>query len=244
MEISETLKEKIKKNISEQKIVGLVQYSDEEFQELLSYTSEKSHFYAAGNGSYLYGEDDIHFITLVEIAKRWKILSNENDDEKGFWSFVFNTVEISVANEPKVYKAYTELILAVANGRDLPIADVHKKYYATIMMHSFAPFKSLSAFFDLIYNIYKRDLDFDYTDVDKDICNRIADIFCQVAQKLGGKNVDLSLGSSSYGIKVGLRCMALGADTREYFITLVEKVLHAINSLYHGENISTDDYIL
>lgn len=132
MELSEALNEKVHRAIDEQKFVGIVSYSEAEYQELLAYTREYSRSFASGNGWYLKGDDAIHFVTLVEIAKRWK--SDDIDvDENGFWPFVYSNVGINWMDEQKIYKAYTELIAALPHKKIL-IADTKKRYYATIMI--------------------------------------------------------------------------------------------------------------
>lgn len=55
MDLNETLKEKVYRAIEEQKFVGVVQYSEAEYQELLAYTSKYSRSFASGNLPYLGG---------------------------------------------------------------------------------------------------------------------------------------------------------------------------------------------
>lgn len=150
---------------------------------------------------------------------------------------------IGGGDNPKLYNAYTSLIYGLGYHNKVILADTAKMYYATIMLHAFAPYKSMSAFFDFVYNIFKKDLDFDYTDADYEVCDMATEGFCAVAQSLGGKNVDVSIGSGVYGIKIGLRCMALGKDTRGEFIDLLDKVLCYINLLYHGNDLAVNDYL-
>lgn len=240
MEITEKLKEKVHKAVAEQKFVGLVQYSENEYQELLAYTSKHSRAFAFGYGSYLYGDDEIIFATLVEIAKRWK---SNDDSDKGFWLYIFKVV-LDSGDNPKLWRAYTDLINDLEYRNKIVVANTAKKYYATIMMHAFAPYKSMIALFDFVYNIYKKDLNFDYTDVDREICDIATEGFCNVAKSLGGKNVDVSIGSGAYGIKIGLRCLALGNGTRKYFVSLLDRVLDSVDRLYHGDNLSSDDYLI
>lgn len=163
MELSEALKEKVRKSFIEKKYIGLVQYSDDEYSELLSYTGGYSRSYVNGIGSYLYGDDEVHFVTLIEIAKRWKSANvnkdEDKEDDKGYWAFVNSSLRINSFEGSKLYNAFTELIVGVLQHKKLPIAERTKRYYATIMMHAFAPYKSLEAFFDFVYNIFKKDLD-------------------------------------------------------------------------------------
>lgn len=238
MQLTKALYDKVHDAFNNQRLIGNVQYSDAEFEELLAYTSEYSRTVACGVSSYLYGENEVHFVTLVEIAKRWK---NDDDSDTGFWAYVFDVILNGGYNQ-KLYHEFTDLIRSLALNQKILIADTAKWYYATIMMHALAPFNSMSAFLDLAFNIYKRDLDYNYTNSDRFICEIATDGFCSVAQKFGNSNVDISIGSSSYGIKVGLRSLALGETTRTYFVDLLDKAFHQINSLRHNITPDVEDY--
>lgn len=238
MQLTKALYDKVHDAVNNQRLIGNMQYSDEEFKELLAYTSEHSQTFVCGASSYLRGENEIHFATLVEIAKRWK---SDGDSDSGFWLYVFGAILDSGFNQ-KLYQAYIELIISLNRTKKILIADTAKKYYATLMMHALSPFNSISAFLDLAFNIYKRDLDYNYTNSDRWICETATDGFCSVAQKLGNSNVDISIGSSSYGIKVGLRSLALGHSTRTDFVNLLDKAFCGINNLRHDIALSEEDY--
>lgn len=240
MDISEVLKEKVHKAIAEQNLIGVVSYSDDEFNELLAYTKQYSRPFARGIGSYLSGDDEIHFATLVELAKRWK---SDDDSDKGFWQYILGTM-LDGGDSQRLYNAYTSLIKGLGDHGKILIADTDHKYYATILMHAFAPYKSMSAFFDFVYNIYKWDLDFAYADTDNEICNIATSGFCAVAKSLGGANVGVTIGSGVYGIKIGLRSMALGYKTRHCFTELIDKVLTTINLLRHRSTLLNNDYVI
>ena len=240
MELTEELKEKVHKAFTEQDLVGMVSYTDDEYMELLAYTKKCSRSFVFVGGSYLRGDPEVHFVTLVELAKRWK---SDDDKDEGFWRYVLGEI-LDGGDSPKLYSAYTDLINGLSYCDQILIADTAKKYYATIMMHAFAPEKSMNAFFDFVYNIFKKDLDFVYTDEDNEICNLVTEAFCAVAQSLGGKDIGVSIGSGVYGIKIGLRSMALGDETRDCFVELLDKVLRTMNFLYHEYALPDDDYVI
>lgn len=177
--ITTELTQKVENAILDNRLIGNVSFSDDEYEALLEYTRDLSLPYSRGIGSYLRGDDKIIFVTLVEIAKRWKKIDDDENDESGFWEFVFKTVIGTDGHDAKLYKAYTELIHSLGYHKKILIANTAKKYWATLMMHAFSPIKSIYAFFDLGYNIYKRDLDFNYTDSDKSVCNLATIRFCE-----------------------------------------------------------------
>lgn len=241
MDLSETLKEKVYNAFEEQRYIGNVFYSEDEYQELLNYSKNYARTLAFGGGYYLNGDDKIHFATLIEIAKRWK---DDEDSDRGFWKYVFNIL-LNNDDNPKLWRAFTDLISGLEYEKTIPVAEsCAKKYYATIMMHAFAPNNSINSFLDFVYNIYKKDLDFNYSIADKELCEMAAQGFCDVAKKLGSKNLGVSIGSGVYGIKIGLRCMALGKDTHADFLKLLDTTLKAVDSLYHGKKPESSDYFV
>ena len=240
--LSEMLKEKIYGAYDEKCFIGNVVYTEEEYEQMLEYISSYSQPYTYGIGTYFGGDDKIHFATLVEIAKRWKSDMDDNDDESRFWVYVYKTViGKNDDNTHKLYKAYTEVIDGMSGKTE--IVNIGKKYYATLMMHAFAPYKSMSAFFDLVYNIYKKELNYNYAGTDSDICGMISDAFCAVVSNNTDEKKDISIGSSSYGIKIGLRRMALGNKTKNNFISLLDRTLLYINKLAHYEFFEITDYL-
>lgn len=240
MQLSESLGIKVHNAFENQQLVGMVYYSEAEYQELISYVRKYSHDFANGIGTYLYGDDEIHFVALVEIAKRWKSLE---DNDSGFWQYIFSEVLDSEYNQ-KLWNAYAELIRTLESRGKILIAETHKKYYATLMMHAFAPNKSLNAFFDFVYNFYRRDLDFKYTDNDKNICTLAAHEIRTAVKNIGSKNKDTAIGSGVYRLKIGLRCMSLGCKrTFNELVNLLDISLFAINTLYHGQILTEQNYL-
>lgn len=237
MELPEALRAKVHRAIAEQKLAGFVSYSEDEYKVLLAYTKEYSRALAYGGRSFLYGDTEIHFVTLVETTKRWKC---DDNSDKGFWRYIIEVV-LDGGYDPKLWGAYKDLIRGLAHNKKILMANTADKYYATLLMHALAPYNSINSFFDLTYNIYKNDLNF--TKPDHEICKMATECFCAVAQGLGGKNVGITIGSEVYGIQIGLRSMALGPETRHCFTFLLERVLHAMHLLYHGNTISDDSYV-
>jgi len=238
MSLSTELYYRVHNAIDAQRIVGNVSYSEEEYNELIHYTQKHVSDYELGDVGSLRGDDAIIFATLIEIAKRWKDLECDDNNDSGFWNFVY--AELKIKNEQKLYKAFTELITRL--GEKISVVDSGKKYYATIMLHSLSPTQSIFSFLDFAFNIYKKDLDYNYTENDKGICELATEGFRSVMKKLGNKDTDVSIGSSSYGIKIGLRCLALGNETRNDFFVLLDKAFYCINKLRHNMELPYDDY--
>ncbi|MDD4110385.1 MAG: hypothetical protein PHS54_02400 [Clostridia bacterium] len=189
------------------------------------------------------------FATLVEIAKRWKQSdTTENDEEnRGYWDYVFKTLFGSEIDQLLCQK-YRNVISWLGKNSIIPVVTSGQNYYATLMMHSYAPKNSVYSFFDLCYNIFKKDLDFGFTSDDEWLCLKVAE---QMKNVLGGgysEDKKVSIGSSAYSIKIGLRSFALNEDLSADFVEFIKDTFYQINKLFNKEKVleSTrlDRYIL
>lgn len=241
MAITEELKKRVENTIFNNRLVGDVIFTDDEYEALLEYTRGFSLTYSRGIGSFG-GNDLIHFVTLVEIAKRWKRIDDDDNDESGFWGYVFKIILGIDTYDQKLYKAYTGVISDLGRAKKILIANTAMKYWATLMMHAFSPKKSTYAFFDLCYNIFRKDLDFNYTESDKWICEIATIRFCEILQSAVGSDKTISIGSNTYGVKIGLRTLALNDATQSDFVILLDRTLEIIDKLFHRTAFISKSY--
>jgi hypothetical protein len=241
MGITGELTKKVEDAILDNKLVGDMLFVDNEYEELLKYTRDFSLRYSRGSAS-LDGNHKMHFVALVEIAKRWKRIDDDENDERGFWEHVFKTLLGVGGCDNKLYKAYTKLICDLGREENILIANTAKKYWATLMMHAFAPIRSVYAFFDLCYNIYRKDLDFNYTESDKWICEIARKRFCEILQSSVGNDKTISIGSNTYNVQIGLRILALDASTQNEFVVLLDRTLKIIDTLFHRTTLAPKSY--
>ncbi|HZK69292.1 MAG TPA: hypothetical protein VFC36_06830, partial [Paludibacter sp.] len=179
------------------------------------------------------------FATLVEIAKRWKQSDNLNNDDgnSGYWDYVFRTLYGSYIDQQLCQK-YRNVIYWLGENHKIPVVKGGHIYYATVMMHAFAPKSSIYSFFDLCYNIYKKDLDFGFTRDDEWLCDIIAKQIAIFLDHGYHEDKKVSIGSSAYSIKIGLRSFALHEDLSAFFIKLIKDTFYQINKLFNREKIS------
>lgn len=231
MYLSEELKEKMISAIKNNRLVGNARFTDEEYQAMCDFTRQ----------SVLLREtDELNFVALVEISKRWRKGDGSDADESGFWEYVFS--ELNLWYDHQKYLGYTALISRLGRYGKIVIANSTKKYYATLMMHSFAPQRSIYTFLDLIFNVYKIDLDFNYTEADNTICDLIYYSFRQLILNMRSGEESVAIGSASYNVKVGLRCLAVNNDTKDIFVYLVNSALLYIHSFYHKREMAPTNY--
>jgi hypothetical protein len=179
------------------------------------------------------------FATLVEIAKRWKQTdTTENDAEHGgYWDYVFKTLFGSDI-EQQLCQKYRYVISWLGKNSNIPVVTSGQNYYATLMMHSFAPKDSIYAFFDLCFVIFKKDLDYGFTRDDEWLCELVASEIAKVLSHDYREDKKVSIGSSAYSIKIGLRSFALNENLSADFIKLIRDSLFQINKLFNRELVS------
>jgi len=227
--------QQIEKVFSKHKLIGNKDFSEDEYAFMVDYVSMLSDRF--DKDSY-----KLIFVTLVLIAKRWRQQSDTigNDEEDcGYWEYVFKTLFGSNINQQLCQK-YRNVINCLGKNCNIPIVTSGQNYYATVMMHSFAPKNSIFSFFDLCYNVFKKDLDFGFTSDDEWLCEKVAN---EMRIVLGGgyhEDKKVSIGSSAYSIKIGLRSFALNENLSDDFIEFIKDTFYQINRLFNREKISED----
>jgi len=232
------LLQKVNRIFNEHKLLGNFDFTEDEYSELLENVG------LLCNSLLNYGnvfEDKHHkliFATLVEIAKRWKDSDVEDDAEEKsrFWDYISKHLINEDNINQKLYHAFTDVISQLGK-HSLPIVSTGKKYYSTLMMHSFAPKNSIFSFYDLCYNIFKKDLDFGFTNEDEWLCEIVA---AQLKTVLSGgyrEDKKVSIGSSAYSIKIGLRSFSVNEDLSADFVQFINDTFYQINKLFNREFI-------
>ncbi|MCL1885954.1 MAG: hypothetical protein FWF98_04275, partial [Dehalococcoidia bacterium] len=247
MEITVELAQKVEEAISNNRLVGNTAFSDSEYDVLLEEVRQFSIDCRNCKSGTLRTAaiDRLVFVTLVEIAKRWKKNDDDENDDKGFWQFVFKTIfdaDLPEQKTQKTYESFRLVIDTLSRQKTILVANVTKKYWTTLMMHAFAPIKSIYAFLDLNYNIYRKDLGFNYTESDRGICELIAIRFCEILQSSVGNDKTVAIGTNTYAVKIGLRSLAQNPATQSDFVELLNKTLESINRLYYEQPFVAKSY--
>lgn len=236
------LYQKIKKVFDENNLIGTYYFNEGEYSEMIDYANHKCWDLLLNRNERYFPRIDypIFFVILVQIAIHWK--NNPKNDilhnDRGFWKYVSKIIlGDDVSLDSKLYSAFTNIIFTLGKYQNLPVADSGQKYYATIMMHSFSPQSSIYSFFDLCYNIYKRDLDFGFTTDDLWLCDIV---LMQLRNVLDGNYKEdklVSIGSNAYSINIGLRSFVLNKNLSNEFLEFIKYTFFKINKLFNQETI-------
>jgi len=228
----DTILQRVEQVFNEKKLIGNHDFTEDEYSLMVDSVGTLCDNF--NKNSY-----KLIFATLVEIAKQWKQSdTTENDlENSGYWNYVFKTLFGSDI-EQQLCQKYRNVISWLGKNSNIPVVTGGHNYYATLMMHSFAPKNSIHSFFDLCYNIFKKDLDFGFTRDDEWLCDIVA---TEIANVLGhGYREDkkVSIGSSAYSIKIGLRSFVLHEDLSDDFVKFIKDTFYQINKLFNREKIS------
>jgi len=234
------LLQKINRIFYENKLLGNYDSTEDEFSLMLENVGQLCRNILYHGSEFEAKHHKLIFTTLVEIAKRWKDSDNEDDteDNSRFWDYISKFLVNEDYINQRLYHAFTDVISQLGRQQLLPTVLTGKRYYSTLMMHSFAPKNSIFSFFDLCYNIFKKELDFGFTRDDEWLCELVAD---QMKTVLGGgyrEDKKVSIGSSAYSIKIGLRSFSLNEDLSPDFVRFIKNTFYEINKLFNKESIS------
>lgn len=232
--------QKINRIFNEHKLIGNYDFTEDEYSKLLENVGQLCNYLLFYGGNVF--QDKHHkliFTTLVEIAKRWKNSDNEDDSEENrrFWDYISKHLINEDSINPKLYHSLADVISQLGSRHLLPIVLTGKKYYSTLMMHSFSPKNSVFSFYDLCYNIFKKDLDFGFSKDDEWLCEIVA---TQMKTVLGGgyrEDKKVSIGSSAYSIKIGLRSFSQNEELFADFVRFINDSFYQINKLFNREPI-------
>jgi hypothetical protein len=226
----------IEKIFNENRLIGNHDFTDDEYSVIVDKVGDlcqKNYFQE--------NDRKLIFLTLVEIAKRWKDSDafEDNEENSSFWCFVFKTLTGIDEYNQTLYSQFTKLISEMGQQNQISVVKTCKKYYyATLMMHAFAPKKSIHSYFDLCYNVFKKDLDFGFTGEDEWLCEIVALQIASVLQNGYREDKAVSIGSSAYSIKIGLRSFALHDELSERFVQFIKDTFYQINKLFNREPIN------
>ena len=229
----DTLKRKIDEAMQE-KFVGNFEFTEGELDSLFAICKKILISYELGDISNISSERDVYFfVAMVNAIKRW------NSEEEGFWDWIAGELLDLEHCPQKSYLYLTGLIKRLGRTKQILFLDnAPKKYYATILVHAFAPQKSILSFFELCWEIYCNDLGQNYIEND-DIYGIIANELRKKFDVESGEE-DVELGSQVYSFRAGIKRLAV--DATEVMESLIRDTIGLIHKAFNGELLETSKY--
>ena len=171
------------------------------------------------------------FVAIVNVAKTWDPNLNSS-----LFQYILKKL-CGINESQKIHNHINNVITNLYNKSQIRAIDLEgtKKYYATILMHSFAPQASTEAFFGLCWQIYCNDLGFNYFKGDE-----LYTIAAKELKKRLSKISDddqFSLGSQTYQFRAGINSLA--KQYPEVMAEQIEKTIYYIDKLFNGGLVET-----
>ncbi|MCH5323868.1 MAG: hypothetical protein J1E39_01520 [Eubacterium sp.] len=229
----EQLLQKVSEAIQED-FVGNCVFSDDELAIMYDFTGNLLRNYDSGWGNSIsQGYDQLVFVAMVNAVKTWK------SDEDTFWDCIYKKL-IGTSGSQKIYIYLTSVIERLGkNGKIIYLSGCTKRYYATILAHSFAPISSTESFLELCWNLYSEDMNFTY--------NKNDEIFSLVSEELrrtflNEKSIedDLRLGSGVYSLRAGIKRMTI--DAPDKMVQFIENTICLLDRVFSGEILDSNLY--
>lgn len=176
--------------------------------------------------------DKIVFLGCINALKNWV-----KTDESSVFKFL--ALEFGHALEITKIQNYIYSIINRLSKTGVFVVSGGKKYYGTLLFHSFSPKESVYSFFNLCWRIFTNEMCEIYTPNDSIfncLANKLRDRF--ISNKEEEK---LTLGSDVYSLMLGFKTLA--RDHLDLLSDLIDRVTSLINKLFYGEKINTNiDY--
>lgn len=218
------LQKKIEEAMKE-KFVGNYMFSEEELAEIFSQTSFLLRQLEVNRGNTIASlNNDMFFVAMVNAAKEL------GDTEETFWGLIYRKL-MGRDGSGKVYNFLTGLITKLGENKRIIFLDgCTKRYFATILAHSFAPERSTISFFDLCWEIFCNDLNQIYVPNDEVFSIAAESLKNRFAQ-LPGDDEEFYLGSTAYFLRAGIKRLAI--DATEEMTTLIDSTMKLINDVFN-----------
>lgn len=232
--MDELLKKKIEESFKED-FIGDVIFDDSELVSIYDTASLILRSVKNERGTTIdFLEYKLIFVALVNVIKEW------NSNETAFLEFIYRSLLGTEDGNGKVYTEICKVINNLSRNGSIYILDsFHKKYYATLISHAFAPVSSTESFFNMCWEIYSKDLDYYYSKGDS-VYSLIADSLKNKFSYAISNEDDFTVGSKVYSFRAGLKGLAL--DETEMLSKLVERTIRDIDSLFNSVPIPHDKY--
>lgn len=233
--MAEELKEKINKAIKEN-FVGNFIFSAEEEDKIIYESSTLFRIACFKSTENIpFDKYELIFIAIIIIAKKW------NNQSEPFYDFIGNKLLGAKyeENKTKFRNQITKVIDFLYKSKKIFMLNYNKKYYATILCHSFSPISSINSFLNLCFDIYCKDLDQNFIINDPTIDLIIGSLNNKINNK--SDDEDLTLNSSVYYLRVGIKGLILYEP--EKFKDLLNFTLKYIDKKFNYEASDKTNYL-
>ena len=233
--LSEKIRAKVAEAMKFPFVGNYAGFSEDEINELYREAADIFIRYSYRDGRYVsLQEDRIIFVALANLTKEWQL------GETGWLEFLSKRLFVDDQIKGKKYQILTNCVEKLARNNDIfMLTSMHDKYYATICCHALSPLSSMESLFDLCWEVYTLDFEFD------DSCAKVFldDIAHSLRTKLETSldDRDFTLGSKVYSLRIAQKGLAV--DNQVALCILLDEIFQDISCCFNRKSLPECDYL-
>lgn len=106
-------------------------------------------------------------LETITLLKNWNTKSTETESEGGLWRYVYQQYGFKPDRSIGLYKQFqTAIRVTLAHYRRFLSPSENYCYYTTLLLHALAPRGSIESYFDILFDFYVNNLEFQYIEDD------------------------------------------------------------------------------
>ena len=181
-------------------------------------------------------EEVVLVLETIELLKSWSTDLLDNDGASTFWKYIFMQYGFNPENsevaEKRLYSRFRSAIKNTLSFYKRFFAPAEtQRYYTSLLLHALAPKQSIESLFNILFNFYVKNLDFQY--VVEDISYKV---FTKGMRARWDNRVvkDDQLQLRSDAVFSGLQ--ALFRERPGYMAVLADSIVKKMDALLRGDN--------
>lgn len=181
-------------------------------------------------------EEVVLVLETIELLKSWSTDLLDNDGASTFWKYIFMQYGFNPENsevaEKRLYSRFRSAIKNTLGSYKRFFAPVEtQRYYTSLLLHALAPKQSIDSLFNILFDFYVKNLDFQY--VVEDISYKV---FTKGMRARWDNRVvkDDHLQLRSDAVFSGLQ--ALFRERPGYMAVLADSIVKKMDALLRGDN--------
>lgn len=219
-------------------LIGQYELSDGEFSAMFSAATDVVRKMCRPGSSLTRIEQLVLTVSTVALLKKRNEDAQDDSDTDTFWNYIYQQYGFNPENsevaEQRVYKSFCAAIKDTLTLYHRFLAPENTmRYYTSMLLHAIAPRASIESLFEILFDFYVRNLDFQYISEDSSYKTLVKGMQARWTEKQS----EVQLKSSA--VMSGLKTLFL--EKPGYMAVLCDALVQKMDSLLRGESFEIHD---
>ena len=219
-------------------LIGQYEPSEEEFDLLFTSATDCVRKICKAGSTLTRREELVLTVATVELLKKRNTDDGDESQDETFWNYIYQQYgfnpENSESAQQRVYSSFRKAIRGTLELYHRFLAPSNTmRYYTSMLLHAITPRSSIESLFEILFDFYVRNLDFQY--VSEDTSFKMLVKGMQARWTSGNAEVQLK----STAVMSGLKTLFL--ERPGYMAVLCDGLIEKIDRLLRGETIEIHD---